>query len=218
MDKTIKLHYVYDPFCGWCYGLAPLLTVAAETDGVEIIPHSGGMLAGDRAQTMSADWRAFVRPHEERITALSGQKFGEAYTGKAQFDYDILLDSGPPTAAMIAADEVGKAGLTMLKRLQIAYYVEGRPIASRDEIVRAAAEIGLDPSRFEQAFDQASENLDAHFSESQALLEKLRGQGYPTLAIEKDGVLRKLHLGHVFGKPDLFREILRDEVAPEKAE
>ncbi|WP_175856203.1 DsbA family protein [Burkholderia anthina] len=216
MDKTIKLHYVYDPFCGWCYGLAPLLTVAAETDGVEIIPHSGGMLAGDRAQTMSADWRGFVRPHEARITALSGQKFGDAYTEKAQFDYDILLDSGPPTAAMIAAEAVGKAGLAMLKRLQIAYYVEGRPIANRDEIVRAAAEIGLDPSRFEQAFEHASENLDAHFSESQALLEKLRGQGYPTLAVERDGVLRKLHLGHVFGKPDLFREMLRDEVVPEK--
>ncbi|MGU7776159.1 DsbA family protein [Burkholderia sp. MR1-5-21] len=218
MDKTIKLHYVYDPFCGWCYGLAPLMTVADDTSGVEVVPHSGGMLAGERAQMMSADWREFVRPHEDRITALSGQKFGEAYTGTAQFDYSMLLDSGPPTAAMIAAEEIGKAGLAMLKKLQVAYYVEGRPIATRDEIIRAAGEIGLDSSIFAEAFDQASRNLDEHFTESQALLEKLRGQGYPTLAIEKDGVFRKLHIGNFFGRPDVFREVLRQELASVKVE
>jgi putative protein-disulfide isomerase len=212
MDKRLTLHYIYDPFCGWCYGVAPLLTAAAELDRVKVIAHSGGMLTGTKAQVMSAEWRKFVRPHEERIVTLSGQTFGTEYTGKAQFDYTLVLDSGPPSAAMIAAEEVAGAGVKMLKKLQVAYYVEGRPIATRNEVLRNADEIGLDATKFAEAFDRASLNLDKHFAETRTLLEQLRGQGYPTLAIEKDGVLRKLPPGQFFGKPDVFREVLRQEL------
>jgi protein-disulfide isomerase-like protein with CxxC motif len=45
---------------------------------------------------MSADWRDFVRPHEERIKALSGQKFGENYTSKccsSHFPLMVLTDA-----------------------------------------------------------------------------------------------------------------------------
>ncbi|GAB7541920.1 hypothetical protein CS8_015830 [Cupriavidus sp. 8B] len=62
MEKRATLHYVYDPFCGWCYGLAPPVSVAAEIHGPDVVPHSGGMLAGKEAKMMSPEWRDFVRP------------------------------------------------------------------------------------------------------------------------------------------------------------
>ncbi len=102
---------------------------------LKVVAHSGGMLAGAQAQMMSAEWRDFIRPHEERITALSGQKFSEAYQEGTQFNYDVKLDSGPPTAAMLAAESLAGAGLDMLKRLQTAYYAEGRQISEREELV-----------------------------------------------------------------------------------
>jgi putative protein-disulfide isomerase len=216
MQGEVKLHYIYDPFCGWCYGLAPLITAADEMDGIKVVPHSGGMLAGERAQMMSADWRDFVRPHEERIKALSGQQFGENYTSKTQFDYGVLLDSGPPTAAMIAAEEVAGAGVAMLKRLQVAWYVDGREITKREEIIRNAEELGLDIVKFGEAFDRASAGLDGHFAATQALLEKLGGQGYPLLAIEKEDGLHKLHLGFLFGKPEAFKAALQRELVPKE--
>jgi putative protein-disulfide isomerase len=214
MQSEVKLHYICDPFCGWCYGLAPLITVADAMDGIKVVPHSGGMLAGERAQMMSADWRDFVRPHEARIKALSGQKFGENYTGKTQFDYSVLLDSGPPTAAMIAAEEVAGAGVAMLKRLQAAYYVDGREIATREEIIRNAEALGLDIVKFGEAFDRASAGLEGHFSATQALMEKLGGQGYPLLAIENEDGFQKLHLGHLFGKPEAFKAALQKALVP----
>lgn len=218
MDKQATLHYVYDPFCGWCYGMAPLVSVAEETEGLNVVAHSGGMLAGDQAQKMSAEWRDFVRPHEERITALSGQTFGKAYQEGTQFDYDVELDSAPPTAAMLAAESVAGAGIRMLKRLQTAYYVEGQPISDRAALIGIAVEIGLDAGLFEKAFDAAMLTVTGHFADTQVLLAGLSGRGYPTLALEKDGKLTRLHLGRYFGKPELFRQALAEVLATPQAE
>ncbi|MHA7679928.1 DsbA family protein [Cupriavidus sp. PET2-C1] len=212
MNKQATLHYVYDPFCGWCYGLAPLVSAADEA-GLRVVPHSGGMLAGERAQNMSAEWRDFVRPHEERITALSGQPFSETYQQGTQYDYDVRLDSGPPTAAMLAAESVAGAGLKMLERLQTAYYREGRPIAERKELIQIADELGLDAAPFANAYDQVSAMLPDHFEQTQALLDEIGGRGYPALAIEQDGKISRLRLGRYFGKPELFKKAMEEALA-----
>lgn len=213
MSNQATLHYVYDPFCGWCYGVAPLLAAASELERLKIVPHGGGMLALDNAKMMSADWRHFVRPHETRITALSGQEFGDAYKAGTQFNYDVVLDSAPPTAAMLAAEELAGVGLRMLKRLQTAYYVEGRPIADRAELTRLAVELGLDEERFSAAFDQGTSRLPEHFENTRELLWRAGGRGFPTLALEQDGELQMLHLGQFLGKPAQFREALEGRLA-----
>lgn len=217
MSNQATLHYVYDPFCGWCYGAAPLLSAASDLEGLKIVPHGGGMLAGDSSKRMSAEWREFVRPHETRITALSGQKFGDAYQAGTQFNYDVALDSAPPTAAMLAAEDINTSGLQMLKRLQTAYYVDGRPIADRAELTRIACELGLDEARFSAAFDRASAKLAEHFEETRTLLQRVGGRGFPTLVLEKDGKLEMLPLGQFLGKPDEFRLSLKSLLHPAPA-
>ncbi len=52
-----------------------------------------------------------------------------------------------------------------------------------------------------------------HFEQTQAFLEAVGGCGYPTLAIERNGKLTRLHLGQYFGKPELFRRTLADFLA-----
>lgn len=102
----------------------------------------------------------------------------------------------------------------MLKRLQAAYYVEGRHISERAELIGIAVELGLDAGAFAKAYDAAMLNVTEHFRDAQVLLEALGGRGYPTLAIEQDGKLSRLHLGRYFGKPELFRQALAELLAP----
>lgn len=117
---------------------------------------------------------------------------------------------------MLAAEAVSGAGA--VKKLQTAYYRDGRPIAERKEIREIAAEVGLDDARFSPAFDAALETLDRHHEESAALLAKLKGQGFPTLALQQGTTLHRFHLATYLGKPDQFRKDL-DELldAPEWA-
>lgn len=212
MTSKTTLHYVYDPFCGWCYGAAPLISAAADLDHLDIKLHSGGMLTGSQAKLMSQDWREFVIPHEQRITALSGQQFGSAYQEQAQFDYSIMLDSAPPTAAMLAAQAVAGKGLSMLKRLQTAYYVEGQAIADTRVIQQLAQELGLDLAAFDSAFEKAQADLGEHFQQSAELLHQLGGRGYPTLALEKDGHFTLFPVGQFLGKPELFRDAVTEHM------
>jgi putative protein-disulfide isomerase len=208
MPPVCTLHYIYDPFCGWCYAAAPLVTAATQLNGLKVVLHGGGMLTGAGAKKMSPEWREFVRPHEQRIATLSGQSFGAAYRDHAQSNYELVLDSGPPTAAMLAAEELAGAGLAMLKRLQVAYYVEGRPISERHEILKVSSELGLESAVFPKALNHATEKLDKHFQSTHELLARIGGRGFPTFAIEQGNKIANFHLGHFLGKPEQFRREL----------
>ncbi|KER67951.1 protein-disulfide isomerase [Burkholderia cepacia] len=208
------LHYLYDPYCGWCFGASPMLTAAQQIDGLHVEPHSVGMLAGPRRQMMSPEWRDFVRPHEKRITALSHVEFGAPYVEHVQEDPSVVLDSGMPTAAMLAAESLSSRGLDMLKRLQRAYYVEGMPIAERDVILGLAAELGFEKDSFAQAFDDAVDHaLEAHIDASNNLLASLDARGFPAFSLQIGDKSEKLPLGRYYGKPERFAEDIRAKIA-----
>ena len=166
--NTTTLHYLYDPLCGWCYGAAPLVKAAREV--LRVRPCGGGMMTGARRQAVTPELRAFVRPHDQRIEQLSGQPFGEPYLDGLLHDTNAVFDSGPPTAAMLAAEEMAGRGLVMLARLQTAHYVEGRRIAERAVLVDVATALGLDPGIFAETLErQFGAALQAHIENSLGL-------------------------------------------------
>ncbi|HSV53471.1 MAG TPA: DsbA family protein [Burkholderiaceae bacterium] len=197
---TTILHYIYDPLCGWCYGASPL--VAAARKLVAVRAHGGGMMAGPNRQAVTPQLRAFVAPHDQRIAQLTGQPFGDAYTNGLLRDTSAVLDSEPPTAAVLAAEGAGARGLDMLARLQVAHYVEGRRIADRSVLIELAAELGLVPGTFEQALQRAEgEATQRHIAESRALLAKLGGHGFPTFALERDGRIDLIDIHQYLARP-----------------
>ena len=96
MNDT-TLHYVYDPLCGWCYGAAPLLEAAAGIPDLQIALHAGGLWLGSRRQQMGQALRDHVRPHDERIQALTGQPFGERYFNELLLSDGLFSTPSPPS-------------------------------------------------------------------------------------------------------------------------
>jgi putative protein-disulfide isomerase len=143
------LHYIHDPFCGWCYGAAPLVKAARAV--MPVRAHGGGMMAGARRQRVSAQLRDYVLPHDRRIAQLTGQCFGDAYADGLLRDTSAVFDSEPAIAAVLAADEVAGCGLDLLARLQEAHYVEGLRIADEAVLVGQASALGIDSGAFTEA-------------------------------------------------------------------
>ena len=205
-EQQTTLHYLYDPLCGWCYGAAPLLQAAATLAGLKIELHAGGLWLGSRRQPMGVALRDYVRPHDQRIEALTGQHFGERYFNELLLREGCLLDSEPPIRAVLAVTALGGDGLAMLHRIQQSHYRDGSWMGEPAFFATLAAEQGIAAEAFQQAYLQAP--LLQHLADSQGWMKKLGGQGYPTLGLMLNGKVSAVRVADFLGDPSGLRQYL----------
>lgn len=205
----ITLHYLHDPLCGWCYGAAPLLEAARDVADLRIVLHGGGLFVGASRQQLGESLRRHILEHDQRIAALTGQPFDEDYREKLLNDATAMLDSAPPLAAVLAAEAIAGRGLDMLHALQVAHYQQGRHIVRHEVLQGLAEDLGLPPAGFAAELQhQLTTCLEAHMAASRRLLVRLGGNGYPTLALERDGRFERVEIGRFLGRPEDFRRWL----------
>lgn len=208
--STFTLHYIFDPLCGWCYGAAPLVDAARAVSGLNIALHGGGMMTGSNRRKIDAQWRAHVIEHDARIAAMTGQIFGEAYTHGLLQDTNVVMDSAPPTCAILAAENLAGRGVDMLHCIQVAHYQQGLRVADLPVLEALARALNLPIEAFSQEMRAVSgTSLNQHIAQSRALLEKLRGRGFPTFALQDgQGQIRLLDAGRYLGHASAWREML----------
>lgn len=209
MSQT-TLHYIYDPLCGWCYAVAPLVRAAREI--LPVVAHGGGMMTGERRQRISPAWRDYVMPLDRRIVELIGQVFGHAYQEGLLRDNTALLDSEPPTTAVLAAEQSAGRGLDFLDAVQKAHYFNGHRIADVPVLEAIAREIGLELPAFQAAYETCcGETTRAHFAQSRALLAKVGGEGFPTFVLERDGDLAVMDYDPYFRDEAGWKRALQEQ-------
>ncbi|QDQ25484.1 DsbA family protein [Chitinimonas arctica] len=206
----MTLHFIFDPLCGWCYATAPLVAAAGEVAGLRIAFHGGGMMVGDHRRPITPQWRDYVLPHDRRIAQLSGQPFGDAYFEGLLRDTGAVMDSAPPTTAVLACEDIAGRGVAMIHRLQRAHYIEGQRIAEPDVLVRLAVDLGLDAAAFREVYARLSgAATERHFDASRRLLDRVGGRGFPSFALElDDGAFKLLDVGPWLGKPERWKTFL----------
>ncbi|MBB4574039.1 DsbA family protein [Rhizobium lentis] len=139
MTTEIELQYFFDPFCGWCYASAPALAGLADQfpDRLRMLP--SGLFVGGRPISSIADhaWR-----NDQRIQALTGQRFSKEYHQNVLLAPNGIFDSGPATLALTA---LGEHAATLeprfLHAIQIARYVEGRDTSNVHEVATVAVQV-----------------------------------------------------------------------------
>jgi putative protein-disulfide isomerase len=213
------LHYIFDPLCGWCYAAAPLVSAARGVPGLAVAFHAGGMMTGAQRRAITPQWREYVLPHDRRIAQMSGQPFGEAYFEGLLRDTGAVMDSAPPTTAVLAAEELGARGLDMTHRLQRAHYVEGRRIAEPGVLQQLAEDLGLEGAAFAEAFARlAGPATQQHFKASRQWLARAGGHGFPTFALQQeDDHLATLDIGPWLGRPEAWAAHLAGQVPAAQA-
>lgn len=208
-----KLHYVFDPYCGWCHGAAPLVAAARALPGLEVVPHAGGMLVGTQRRLVTPQWRDYVLPHDRHIAALTGAAFGEGYTEGLLRDEGALLDSAPPSAAILAAQFMARRGLDLLARLQHAHFVLGLRIADPAVLAGEAAQLGLEPAAFERSARACGGAwLEQHLRASRELMARCGGRGFPTFALESEAGPGRIDHAPFLGSPAAFAAALAARV------
>ncbi|RUR71221.1 DsbA family protein [Variovorax guangxiensis] len=205
MHKT--LYYVFDPFCGWCYGAGDTVVALAGMPGVELQLLPSGLFAGEGARPMDDDFADYAWSNDQRIERLTKQRFSERYRSEVLADRQQMFDSGPATVALtaVALTEPSRE-LNALKAIQQARYVDGQDITRRNTLVAVLQTRGLEraAARLTHPDAELLAANRARMDKAHALLKQFGARGVPTFVLEKHGQRELLHSSDVFSNPQAF--------------
>jgi putative protein-disulfide isomerase len=208
------LHYIYDPLCGWCYGAEPLVTAAADVERLELRLHAGGLWP--EPTTLPEETRRYIQHADARVAAMTGQTYGPAYISGLLLDPTMVLDSLPPTAAILAAASIEPhTALPMLRAIQRAHWVDGRRVVEHNVLCEIAVECGLDREAFEPAFRKTP--AERHIEETRRLMQQTEARGFPTFVLEKERRFFGVPHQRYASDPAGFRHWLTHELESEPA-
>jgi putative protein-disulfide isomerase len=137
-DPGMKLIYVGDPMCSWCYGFGKEMTELANMHPdllLEIIV--GGVRAG-ATDILDDSGKQFRLAHWERVEQNSGLPFNRAALLARE---NFVYDTEPVCRAVVAARQIAPEAnlLDVFRALQHGFYVDGRDTTSGRELAEIAA-------------------------------------------------------------------------------
>jgi putative protein-disulfide isomerase len=129
----MKLIYVYDALCGWCYGFTPVVQELQQQFGqeMEVEVLSGGMFLSANRRPASAMHNYISQAHKQ-VETTTGVTFGRAFLD----DYlhtDDMMDSEKPGIAMTVFKLYQPANaLSFAHDMQLALNYEGKSLNEDD--------------------------------------------------------------------------------------
>lgn len=208
----MRIAYLFDPLCGWCYGASPVLEqlIGLQEFAVELWPT--GLFADRNARAMNKSFAEYAWSNDQRIERLTGQRFTKDYQNKVLADHATLFDSGPATRALTAvAATAPTLELAALKAIQQARYIKGLDITDKDVLAQTLADVGLKQAA--DVFYAQGETLlalnDARLAKSRAVMENLGASGVPALVISRGNETRLVSANGLFASLDTLLGSLR---------
>ncbi len=179
----MKIYYLFDTLCGWCYGAKPAIEAVSAQYTVELVPTGLFFRSG---RVMDADFAQYAWGNDQRIERLTGQPFSTAYRenvlqGGGQFNSENSL------LALTAVREIApEREIAVLGALQTARYVDGRDNADWNVIADILQTQGLGDIVPKLSDPQTEQALLARIQFGRQLAQRLGVSGVPQLVIEHD--------------------------------
>lgn len=208
----MRLLYIADPLCSWCYGFGPeLAKLLARHPDARLDLVMGGLRPFNR-QTMTPEFKEMLRGHWRHVATASGLPFSEAVLDRDGFVYDTEL---PCRAVVTARDMDASKAHGFMKAVQAAFYRDGRDVTRGDVLADIAEECGYQRDTFRMSFDS-----DAMREETQsdfATTKALSVSGFPTLGTSHGEQLFLVTSGYVTDDVLEYRLGEIDRLARERA-
>lgn len=194
----VKVHYFFDPMCGWCYGATSLVGILAEMPEFEMVYHPGGMIP---KRATDPSFRQHILQADGQIAAMTKVHFGDAYKARVAGTDEFIIDSYLPTQTLLVGIAMGIKPHVMLKAIQEAHYQDGKALDKPEVLQALAVSLGLNEATLKEKMAGAEPMMMKEIKASHKLMGQLQVSGYPTLIIKKDGQLVRLPLSAYYGKP-----------------
>ena len=201
----MKITYVMDPQCGWCYGnsknIAALQEEFKEEFDFELLV--GGMWIGQNAPIGGDNLSQFLHNHAPRMATTTGAHVDSSYYELAK-DSSYSFSSLEPSAAIQLIKEIAPDKVFLFaKNVQLALFVEGKRLDDRETYMEIFETMSIDTSAFGSVWMGADNvaKTRVEFTNASNL-----ANGFPTLVITKEGKTETLASGY-FDKKAMIRKL-----------
>lgn len=188
-----EIIYVADPMCSWCWGFAPVAQ-ALERRFADVAPMRlllGGLRPGARAEPLDTGLKATIRPHWERVEALTRQPFDYALFERDGF----LFDTEPPSRAVIhVRRKAPSLALPVFFEIERRFYADNADVTDAAQLADIVAGQGLGRDEFLADFE--SEELRRATYADFTMARRLGAEGFPTVILRKRDQLALLTVGY----------------------
>jgi len=194
-DDRARLIYVYDAFCGWCYGFSGVMKQVYEDyqDQMDFQVVSGGMMLGDREGPVG-EVAPFIKGAYTTVETHTGVTFGEAYLEKLMAGTHYMNSMPPALAMTVFRDHLPDQTVPFAHALQRMFYYDGVDGNDTLSYGRLAATFGLDEAEFVSKM-AAPATLERTREDFQ-LSNQLGVNGFPTVFLMHHGQLHLLARGY----------------------
>ncbi|MEA1648265.1 DsbA family protein [Nitrospirillum sp. BR 11164] len=208
----MRITYLFDPLCGWCYGAGPALEKLSYLDDVTLDLAPTGLFAGEASRPMDRHFAAYAWQNDQRIARLTGQPFSDAYREHVLGAAGGLFDSAPATLGLVAVGLTEPAReLDVLKILQRARYQDGRNNSNLGVVTETLAGAGF--TQAAQRVQEPDEKLLSAYrnrvSAARAEMARFGAEGVPALIVDGNAGRRLVRTNALFGAFDLLVQQLR---------
>ncbi|WP_145145360.1 DsbA family protein [Roseomonas gilardii] len=203
----MRITYLFDPLCGWCYGAGPALEKLSRLDGVTLDLAPTGMFAGEASRPMDKQFASYAWQNDQRIARLTGQPFSDAYREHVLGAVGGLFDSAPATLGLVAVGLSDPAReFDALKILQRARYQEGRNNSDLGVVADTLAAAGfVEAAQRVQAPDESLlAAYRSRISAARADMARFGVQGVPTILVKSGDQCRKIDSRFLYGEFNLL--------------
>ncbi|KJZ12280.1 hypothetical protein TW85_15925 [Marinomonas sp. S3726] len=207
--KDTQFIIIYDTYCGWCYGAAPLFDALVET-GAQVKVLHRHLFQGMNAPRMKDGKGDFILKMDAHISSLTGQVFSQAYQDNVVLSDAEILDSTYSALAAALVHEQGPVKeFSLRQRLEEQRFINGVSAQNRGVVVQTLIEDGVEPDSA-QLFDNAENIAKASEISQQAieLMARVSSGGVPTLVKITDGHIEKIDHSAFYGQPELIKTLV----------
>jgi len=183
-EEKIKVIYVYDALCGWCYGFSPVIQRFYEENknlyAFEVI--SGGLIVGDRIGPYG-EFANYILNAIPGLESTTGVKVGQPYLNQLRED-KLVQNSIPPAIALsIVKATKPEAAFAFSSSLQKAKFQLGKDLNLVASYIEILDELNIDLPDFKSRFehDKAIELAQMEFEAA----SKLGINGFPAVVVIK---------------------------------
>ncbi|WP_167856529.1 DsbA family protein [Hymenobacter metallicola] len=175
-----ELLYIFDPLCGWCYGMSPVVErIQNEFAGrLTVSVLSGGMVTGENVGPIRHDWD-YISGALAQVEKVAGVSFGPAFRALGA-EGSYIQDSEPPCRALTVFRQLDPYNQTasFAHALQQAYFGEGKNLNDSATYEVLAADFGLNVAEFSRrlALPETAHATRQEF----AAVARIGVQGFPT--------------------------------------